>query len=138
MSNTTIMNFPLPSTQVNKPRTSSTSRPQKPSGTPKRNNGKSRYAQKSRGNAKKSPVAAKPRGPVYTYTSDCHKAPATKKPCTAVNKKDALTQTLGKFRCGECGKRCNVTVSKFKVVTVPTSNGVGTMTYGEEVPNAAV
>jgi hypothetical protein len=100
--------------------------------------GKSKYALKSKGNSKKSPVAAKPRGPVYTYTSDCHKAPATKKPCTAVNKKDALTQTLGKFRCGECGKRCKVTVSKFKVVTVPTSNGVGTMTYGEEVPNAAV
>jgi hypothetical protein len=55
----------------------------------------------------------------------------------AVNKKDALTQTLGKFRCGACGKRCKVTVSKAKnieVITVPTSNGVGTMSYGEEVP----
>ena len=108
---------------------------QSSSGTGK-NKGRSRYAQKSRGNAKKSPVAAKPRGPVFSYTSSCCGAPAKKKPCVAVNKKDALTQTLGKFRCTACGKRTKVTVSKAKnieVVTVPTSNGVGTMSYGEEV-----
>ena len=82
------------------------------SGTGKQS--RSRYAQKAKGNAKKSLVAAKPRGPVFNYTSVCCSAPAKKKPCVAVNKKEALTQTLGKFRCGACGKRCKVTVSKYK------------------------
>src|SRR5580658_5828097 len=73
--------------------------------------GKSKYAKKSRSKSKK-PVAAKPIGPVKKYTSVCHSAPATKKPCIAVNKKDALVQGLGKFHCTECGKKCKVTVSK--------------------------
>lgn len=81
------------------------------SGTGKQS--RSRYAQKAKGNAKKSPVAAK-RGPVFEYTSVCCSAPATKKPCVAVNKKDALTQTLGKFRCTACRKPAKVTVSKYK------------------------
>lgn len=37
----------------------------------------------------------------------------------AVNKKDALTQTLGKFRCSGCKKRAKVTVSKFKAPETP-------------------
>ena len=95
-------NFRSNFTQKNRPNTNSTSRPK----------GKSKYAKKARGNAKKAPVAAKPRGPVYTYTSECHGAPATKKACSATNKKDALLQGLGKFRCTECKKRCKVKVSK--------------------------
>ena len=110
-------------TPKNKPNTRSTS--------PK---GRSKYATKSRG---KSKTPAKAKTPSNVYTSVCCSAPAKKKPCVAVNKKDALTQTLGKFRCTACGKRAKVTVSKAKnieVITVPTSNGVGTMSYGEEVP----
>ena len=38
-----------------------------------------------------------------------------------MNKKDALTQTLGKFRCGACKKRCKVTVSKYKAPDVTVS-----------------
>lgn len=112
MSSTTIQkvqtgtgNSQSNSNRPNRPNTSSTSR---------RPKGKSKFAQKSRANANKKTVAAKPRGPVNTYTSVCCGVPATKKPCVAVNKKDALTQTLGKFRCSACKKRAKVTVSKFK------------------------
>ena len=82
--------------------------------TRQRPKGKSKYAKKSRVNANKKAAPAKPKGPVYAYTSACCGVPAVKKPCVAVNKKDALTQTLGKFRCGACKKRCKVTVSKYK------------------------
>jgi hypothetical protein len=81
------------------------------------NSGNSKYAQKSRGKSK-APVAVKPKGPVNTYTSVCCSVPATKTPCIAVTKKDALVQGLGKFRCSACKKRCKVTVSKFKAPEV--------------------
>lgn len=90
--------------KTSRPNTGSTSRPK----------GRSKYAKKARSNFKKAPVAAKPKGPVNTYTSVCCGVPATKKACVAVSKKDALTQTLGKFRCSACKKRCKVTVSKYK------------------------
>jgi len=85
--------------------------------------GRSKYAKKARSNFKKAPIAAKPKGPVNTYTSVCCSVPAVKKPCVAVNKKDALTQTLGKFRCSSCKKRCKVTVSKFKPAEALTQEG---------------
>ena len=113
MSSTTIQkatvtgNSQLSSTRPNKPNTRSTS--------PK---GRSKYAQKARSSAKKKP-AVKSSGPVFLYTSVCCSAPAKKKPCVAVNKKDALTQTLGKFRCNACGKRAKVTVSKYKAPEAP-------------------
>lgn len=37
----------------------------------------------------------------------------------AGNKKDALTQTLGKFRCTACRKPAKVTVSKYKAAEYP-------------------
>lgn len=111
MSNSTIQKTPTGTgksqssfTRTSRPNTSSASRPK----------GRSKYAKKARSNFKKSPVAAKPKGPVNTYTSVCCGVPATKKACVAVSKKDALTQTLGKFRCSACKKRCKVTVSKYK------------------------
>lgn len=118
-------------TQKNRPNMHSTSRPK----------GKSKYAKKARINAKRASVAVKPKGPVNIYTSVCCGVPAVKKACVAVSKKDALTQTLGKFRCSGCKKRCKVAVSKAKtveVVTVPLPNGIGTLTYGVEVPVAEV
>jgi hypothetical protein len=68
-------------------------------------------------------VAVKPKGPVNTYTSVCCSVPATKTPCVAVSKKDALVQGLGKFRCSACKKRCKVTVSKFKPAETLTQDG---------------
>lgn len=118
-------------TQKNRPNTNSTSRPK----------GKSKYAKKARGNAKKAPVAAKPRGPVNDYTSECHGAPAIKKACVAVSKKDALTQTLGKFRCSACKKRCKVTVSKAKPAGEYTADSIKVlegMTPTEKRPEAFV
>jgi len=107
-------NSPSPSTVQRKPSTRPSSLvSQKRTGTQKRSNGKSKYAQKSRVNANKKAVVAKPRGPVYAYTSACCSLPARKKACVAVGKKDALTQSLGKFRCSGCGKRSKVTVSKY-------------------------
>ena len=58
---------------------------------------------------------------MYAYTSACCGVPAVKKPCVAVNKKDALVQTLGKFRCSACKKRTKVTVSKYKAPDVTVS-----------------
>ena len=117
-----IGSFRSSSTQKNRPNTNSTSRPK----------GKSKYAKKFRSNVKKAPVVAKPKGPVYTYTSECHGAPAIKKACVAVSKKDALTQTLGKFRCSACKKRCKVTVSKAK-----PAEDLGRGTSITEVPIAS-
>lgn len=109
-------------TQKNRPNTNSTSRPK----------GKSKYAKKVRSNFKKAPVAAKPKGPVYAYTSECHGAPATKKACSATNKKDALLQGLGKFRCTECKKPCKVSVSKAKPAEALTQVGWKTVTELKE------
>lgn len=86
--------------------------------------GKSKYAKKARGNAKKAPVA-KPKGPVNSYTSKCCNAPAVKKACVAVSKKDALEQSLGKWRCSACKKRCTVTVSKAAPERVTSTSPTG-------------
>jgi hypothetical protein len=91
-------------------------------GTKKDKRGSSKYAQKSRGN-KFVNLVRKPQGPVNTYTSVCCSVPATKTPCIAVSKKDALVQGLGKFRCSACKKRCKVTVSKFKAPESLTKDG---------------
>src|ERR1019366_9000959 len=88
------------------PRTSQNSKP-----TSTRPKGKSRFAQKSRVKAKK-PVAVK-RGPVNSYTSVCCSLPASKPGCTKVDKKKALEQGLGSWRCSGCRKATKVTVSKF-------------------------
>jgi len=92
--------FPQNSTQRNGKSTNSTSR----------SKGKSRFAQKSRGNPKK-PVVVK-RGPVKGYESKCCSLPAIKTACVRVDKKKALEQGLGKWRCSGCKKRCSVTVTK--------------------------
>lgn len=138
MQNTTISsiqpktgNFRSNFTQKNRPNANSTSRPK----------GKSKYAKKARGNARKAPVAAKPRGPVNDYTSVCCSVPAIKKACVAVSKKDALTQTLGKFRCSACKKRCKVTVSKAKPAGEYTADSIKVlegMTPTEKRPEAFV
>jgi hypothetical protein len=72
--------------------------------------GKSKYAKKSRSKSKK-PVAAKP---TRAYTSVCCQAPAVKPACTRVDKKKALEQGLGTWKCSGCGKKCSVTVGKAK------------------------
>lgn len=114
---------PSPSTaQKNLSTRPSSQGSRKPNGTQKRNNGKSKFAQKSRVNSNKK-VVAKPRGPVYAYTSVCCSLPAVKKPCVAVGKKDALTQTLGKFRCSGCKKKAKVTVSKYVAPESLTKDG---------------
>ena len=74
---------------------------------------KSKYSQKSRSKKNVKP-GVKPRGPVNTYTSVCCSAPATKPACVQVDKKKALEQGLGTFRCTGCKKPCKCTVSKFK------------------------
>lgn len=81
-----------------------------PSARPQRNRGgkpgKSRYAQKVA-----APAPRKIVPPVNLYLSTCCKAQATKS--RAVQKeKDQVS--IGKWRCGACGKRTPVTVSKFK------------------------
>jgi hypothetical protein len=107
-------NSPSLSTEKRKPNTRPSSQGfPKRTGTSKRNNGKSKFAQKSRVNANRKPIAVKPRGPVFSYVSVCCNVPATKKPCVAVSKKDALTQTLGKFRCTGCQKPAKVSRSKY-------------------------
>lgn len=98
-------------------RSSSTQKNGKNIGSSSRPKGKSRFAQKSRGNPKK-PVAVK-REPVYSYTSVCCSAPTTKKACVKVGGKDALVQGLGSWRCSACHKAAKVTVSKFKAAEVP-------------------
>lgn len=141
MSNSTIQKTPTgtgnsqsSSTQTRKPNTRSTFQGQKRNGTNKVGHGKSRYANKARSNFKKAPVAAKPKGPVNTYTSVCCGVPAIKKACVAVSKKDALTQTLGKFRCSACKKRCKVTVSKYKAPeTLIPSNGIAGTVDGADL-----
>lgn len=133
MSNSTIQKTPTGTgksrsnfTRTNKPNTGSTSRPK----------GKSKYAQKSR--KPKPPVVAKRKDPVYSYTSACCGLPAVKKPCVAVGKKDALVQSLGKFRCTGCKKRAKVTVSKFKAPETfkVTSDPAVAIELAQEVANA--
>lgn len=141
MSNSTIQKTPTgtgnsqsSSTQTRKTNTRSTFQGQKRNGTNKVGRGKSRYANKARSNFKKAPVAAKPKGPVNAYTSVCCGVPAIKKACVAVSKKDALTQTLGKFRCSACKKRCKVTVSKYKTPeTLIPSNGIAGTVDGADL-----
>ena len=89
----------------------------KPTST--RPHGKSRFAQKSRGNPKK-PVVVK-RGPVKGYESKCCSLPAIKTACVRVDKKKALEQGLGKWRCSGCKKACKVTVGKVKMTEVVTA-----------------
>lgn len=103
----------LSSTRTNKPSTTSTSR---------RPKGKSKYAHKARVNANK-PKAVVKQGPVKSYTSVCHGAPATKPACVRVGKKDALVQGLGSWRCTVCKKPCKVTVSKATVAESLTKEG---------------
>ena len=114
MQNTTISktqpkigSFQSSSGQRNGKSTNSTSR----------SKGKSRFAQKSRGKSK-APVAVK-RGPVLQYTSVCCSMPATKPACVKVDKKKALEQGLGSWRCTGCHKAAKVTVSKAKPAEYP-------------------
>lgn len=51
-------------------------------------------------------VAPVVKEPVFTYTSLCCGERATKTPCVAVDKKAALEQGLGTFRCSKCRKAC--------------------------------
>src|SRR5271157_1298150 len=136
MQNTTISktqpktgNFQSSSTQRNGKNTNSTSR----------SKGKSRFAQKSRGNPKK-PVVAK-RGPVKEYQSVCCSLPAIKPACVRVDKKKALEQGLGSWRCSGCHKAAKVTVSKARApenLEQPTleNGGLGEGLMPTEVPLA--
>jgi hypothetical protein len=115
-------NFQSNFTRKKNPSTGSTSRPQGKSkfsatAMPK---SKSRFAQKSRGNPK-GPVAVK-RGPVNSYTSVCCSLPAVKPGCIKVDKKKALEQGLGTWRCSGCHKATKVTVSKFHAAEATVGN----------------
>jgi hypothetical protein len=59
------------------------------------------------------------RGPVKGYESKCCSLPAIKTACVRVDKKKALEQGLGKWRCSGCHKACKVTVSKAKPTEYP-------------------
>lgn len=92
--------------------TSATAAPSSPS-RPQRNSrggkpGKSRYATKVA-----APVVRKVVPPVNLYLSVCCKAQASK---SRMVQKDKDQVSVGKWRCGSCGKRTPVTVSKFKDV----------------------
>jgi hypothetical protein len=52
--------------------------------------------------------------PVYSYTSQCCNAPATKPPCLylGMKSKEAGTQGLGSWRCTGCHKPCKCTRKK--------------------------
>jgi hypothetical protein len=50
--------------------------------------------------------------PKFLYVSVCCGEQATKAPCVAVDKKAALEQGLGKFRCPKCRKACKCGRSK--------------------------
>ena len=43
--------------------------------------------------------------PVFTYTSRCCSAPATKTPCLKSQDAEA---TLGTWKCSQCRKKCSV------------------------------
>lgn len=54
--------------------------------------------------------------PVFLYTSDCCNDLAEKTPCVKPkDKKEALTNSLGSWRCGTCKKPCSCTRSKNKL-----------------------
>ena len=114
MSNSTNQRTPQ---ETGKFQQSSTQRNGKNSTSTSRPHGKSKFAQKSRGKAK-APVAVK-RGPVLQYTSVCCSMPATKPACVKVDKKKALEQGLGSWRCTGCHKAAKVTVSKAKPAEYP-------------------
>lgn len=124
-------------TQRTQPKTgsfqsSSDQRNGKSTNSTSRSKGKSRFAQKSRGNPKK-PVAVK-RGPVNVYTSVCCGLPATKPACVKVDKKKALEQGMGSWRCSGCHKACKVTVSKFHIAEATVGNVTVTAMVPAEVP----
>jgi hypothetical protein len=50
--------------------------------------------------------------PKFLYVSTCCGERAIKEPCMAVDKKSALTQGLGTFRCPKCHKACKCGRSK--------------------------
>jgi hypothetical protein len=50
--------------------------------------------------------------PKFIYMSVCCGERATKTPCVAVDKKAALEQGKGKFRCPKCRKACKCSRSK--------------------------
>lgn len=56
--------------------------------------------------------------PVFSYTSVCHSAPATKKPCAKgngeVDDQGFYQSPLGTWNCSVCRKPCKVTRSKAK------------------------
>lgn len=102
---------------------SSRTRDQRTNGTSGKPRGKSQFAQKSRSKPHTKPVV-KSRGPVNTYTSVCCSLPASKPACIKVDKKKALEQSLGTWRCSGCRKACKVTVSKAKGPEVTAPAGV--------------
>src|ERR1035437_4878335 len=96
-------------------------------------NGKSQFSQKSRSKPHTKTVS-KPRGPVNAYTSVCCSLPATKPSCVKVDKKKALEQSLGTWRCTGCRKPCKVTVSKFKVAMAVSAAVIVAAALLPEVP----
>ena len=50
--------------------------------------------------------------PTFLYLSVCCNERADKPPCTKVDKKAALTNSLGSWRCKKCNKSCKVSRSK--------------------------
>ena len=57
--------------------------------------------------------------PVYSYTSQCCNAPATKPPCQYLGSKEAATQGLGTFRCTNCHKVCTCKRTKIALDKAP-------------------
>ena len=73
---------------------------------------------KKHGNLKKPNPTGKP---VFSYTSLCCNAVATKPPCQylGMKSKEAGTQGLGTFRCTGCHKPCTCTRSKIALDKAP-------------------
>jgi hypothetical protein len=46
--------------------------------------------------------------PMFHYFSVCCNVQAEKRACVRVPVKERETNSLGKFRCGQCHKRCKV------------------------------
>lgn len=71
-------------------------------------------------NKKNAPIPRKLGKPVFSYTSDCHSAPASKRPClvddgTKFEDRNKLEHSLGTWKCSICRKTCKVSRSKNKV-----------------------
>jgi hypothetical protein len=66
-------------------------------------------------------VAVQKGTPVYSYTSVCCNAQASKAPCYAFGEKskEAETQGLGTFRCSTCRKACKCTRQKNSLDKAP-------------------